>query len=101
MLATALACGGVSAQQATRPPADWSKPERGYFIDQAFITRPMTFTQKQIAATFESGDSARGHLMMEANWKAQQPIEVRFGSGTLRINPTNYYDQFYLPECGR
>jgi hypothetical protein len=27
-----------------------------------------------------------------------QPIEMRFGAGTLRINPSNYHDQFYIPD---
>jgi hypothetical protein len=82
---------------AARNPSDWCRPERGYFIDQQFVARPPTYTREQIMATMMAGENARAYQMMDANHRATQPIEMKFGAGTLRINPSNYNDQFYVP----
>ena len=62
-----------------------------------FVAQPVTYTPDQIEAAITLGMQQEAARMRDANMRATQPIEMQFGYGTLRINPANFYDQYYDP----
>ena len=88
---------GAPSGPQTKKPVNLCIPERGYFVDVKFVARPVTYTPDQIEAAITLGMQQEAARMRDANMRATQPIEMQFGYGTLRINPANFYDQYYDP----
>jgi hypothetical protein len=76
LLVATLASFPMHAQSIqTKTPADWCKSERGYFIAQEFIKRPILYTREQIFAALQAGQNEWAKRMMETNMHANDPIE--------------------------